>query len=175
MSQEAHPESANPAPPELEQIRQFVNTRDLELDDDELLKKPEDLGEWLAKWGLVEKPPAVKPADLKRARELREALRQLLHANNGEPLTSDEPIEVLNRAAARAKVGLAFGRDGANVVPAAEGVDGGIGRLLALVSEAMANGSWSRLKACGEDSCQWAFYDKSKNRSGRWCTMAECG
>jgi len=23
--------------------------------------------------------------------------------------------------------------------------------------------------------CQWAFYDRSKNRSGRWCSMRTCG
>src|SRR3712207_8580100 len=32
-----------------------------------------------------------------------------------------------------------------------------------------------RLKACPWDSCQWAFYDQSRNRSGVWCNMAVCG
>jgi len=36
-------------------------------------------------------------------------------------------------------------------------------------------GTWPRLKACANDTCQWAFYDISKNRSGRWCTMDACG
>ncbi len=36
-------------------------------------------------------------------------------------------------------------------------------------------GTWSRLKACAAEDCQFAFYDHSKNRSGHWCTMAECG
>ena len=39
----------------------------------------------------------------------------------------------------------------------------------------MADGTWRRLKACREDTCQWAFYDRSKNRSGTWCSMAVCG
>ena len=29
--------------------------------------------------------------------------------------------------------------------------------------------------ACPREECEWAFYDKSKNRSGRWCSMESCG
>jgi predicted RNA-binding Zn ribbon-like protein len=35
--------------------------------------------------------------------------------------------------------------------------------------------TWSRLKACRDDTCKWAFYDHSKNRSGHWCSMEVCG
>jgi predicted RNA-binding Zn ribbon-like protein len=55
------------------------------------------------------------------------------------------------------------------------GVDGAIARLMAIVATARGDGSWHRLKACPRDSCEWAFYDRSKNRSGRWCTMESCG
>jgi predicted RNA-binding Zn ribbon-like protein len=34
---------------------------------------------------------------------------------------------------------------------------------------------WTRLKVCSRDSCRWAFFDASRNRSGRWCSMAGCG
>lgn len=37
------------------------------------------------------------------------------------------------------------------------------------------NDTWPRLKACREDTCRWAFYDHSKNRSGHWCSMEVCG
>jgi predicted RNA-binding Zn ribbon-like protein len=39
----------------------------------------------------------------------------------------------------------------------------------------MADGTWDRLKACAADDCHWAFYDHTRNRSGRWCSMAVCG
>ncbi|WP_210767789.1 CGNR zinc finger domain-containing protein [Cellulomonas humilata] len=32
-----------------------------------------------------------------------------------------------------------------------------------------------RLKACANPDCQWVYYDGSRNRSGRWCSMTECG
>src|SRR5919107_902843 len=50
-----------------------------------------------------------------------------------------------------------------------------VARLLAEVIWAEAEGKWERLKACRNEGCRWAFYDASKNRSGRWCNMDICG
>jgi len=63
----------------------------------------------------------------------------------------------------------------AQLAPVATGVDTALGRLLAIVYTAMAEGTWPRLKVCRSETCRWAFYDSSKNRSGAWCTMAVCG
>ena len=63
----------------------------------------------------------------------------------------------------------------ANLVLDIEGVDGVIGFLLGIVFTAMADGTWTRLKACRNERCQNAFYDSSKNRSGTWCAMEKCG
>jgi predicted RNA-binding Zn ribbon-like protein len=59
--------------------------------------------------------------------------------------------------------------------PEAGGVDAALGRIVAAVHAAIAEGTWPRLKACERRSCSWAFYDRSKNRSGHWCSMAGCG
>ena len=64
---------------------------------------------------------------------------------------------------------------GAALEPQARGVDGALGRLLAIVHRAIQTGSWERLKACRQDGCAWAFYDRTKNRSGAWCSMEVCG
>src|SRR3954454_14237954 len=145
MTDVFYPESAHPAPGELEVVRRFVNTLDLENHEPEKLERPEDLAEWLTSAGLLRKRPPVKPADLKRARELREALRKLLLANNGYELESDEAVTIVNQAAARAKVGVTFdGNAGYRMEPAAAGVDEGIGNLLAIVARAMNDGSWAR-------------------------------
>jgi predicted RNA-binding Zn ribbon-like protein len=58
---------------------------------------------------------------------------------------------------------------------ATAGVDGALGRLLGVVLETMADGTWPRLKVCLNDGCQWAFYDQSRARSGKWCSMGVCG
>ena len=41
--------------------------------------------------------------------------------------------------------------------------------------DAQRDGSWARLKACANDECQWAFYDRSRNHGGTWCEMSACG
>jgi hypothetical protein len=43
------------------------------------------------------------------------------------------------------------------------------GTMLGIVLTAIADGSWSRLKACPD--CQWVFYDNTRNASKRWCMM----
>ncbi len=40
---------------------------------------------------------------------------------------------------------------------------------------AALDGTWQRVKACDADDCLEAFYDQSRNRSGRWCDMSLCG
>jgi predicted RNA-binding Zn ribbon-like protein len=164
------------APGALELVRAFVNSVDLE-DGVEELSDPEALGAWLrARELLPADAPAPGPADLRRAIELREALRELLLAHHGDHALDPRAVEVVDAAARRAHVGLRFGADGrAEVQPGREGVDGALGRLLAIVAAAQADGTWERLKACPWDTCRWAFYDHSRNRSGVWCSMAVCG
>lgn len=49
------------------------------------------------------------------------------------------------------------------------------GQLVALLAVASQHPHWSRLKACQNAACHWAFYDQSRNRSHRWCSMTACG
>lgn len=158
----------------LEVVREFVNTVHYEHGViEEALDSPAALGEFIASHGLGEADP--KPADLRRALEVREALRDLMSANNGEPLDGAS-VELLNRAAARAKVVAAFDDHASwRIEAASNGVDRALGQMLATVFRSMSDGTWSRMKACGDPECRWAFYDASKNRSGRWCDMASCG
>jgi predicted RNA-binding Zn ribbon-like protein len=165
--------SVSRAPGELELVRAFVNTLDVEDAADELAN-PGALTGWLRTHGLLRGGTATR-ADLTNARRLREALRVLLLANNGVSVRKEAAV-TLNRAARRAGLGLRFEPGGtARVEPEARGVDGALGRLLAIVSAAMADGSWSRLKACRAEDCRWAFYDRARNRSRHWCSMAVCG
>src|SRR5918999_1778385 len=56
-----------------------------------------------------------------------------------------------------------------------QGLDdpGALGTVLAVVYDALRDGSWSRLKTCR--NCGWAFWDESRNRSATWCSMQLCG
>ncbi len=161
------------APGDLERVRDFVNTLDVESGDD-ALSSPDALRAWLEDQGLAPGRGASR-ADLVAARRLREALRALLLENNGLSVRKEAAL-TLNRTAARAHLGLRFDSGGeARLEPAARGVDAALGRLLAIAASAMADGTWTRLKACRADDCQWAFYDHARNRSRHWCSMAVCG
>ncbi len=118
--------------------------------------------EWLPEW-LEEH--GLRPGDFDRARELREALRALLHANNVGGSAPDAEAR-LNEAARSVRVEL--GGDGVVLAggdPLAE--------VTAIALTAMLDDTWKRLKVCR--NCAWAFYDTSKNRSGSWCSMQLCG
>lgn len=165
---------AKTAPQPLYLVQRFVNSVDLETGEDELAT-PDALRDWLVERGLMESTAPVTAADVRRAVDVREGLRAVLRHNNGLPL-DEERVERLDRAVRRAGVRVRFvpGSD-PELVPDAEGVDGAIARLMAIVAAAVEHDRWERLKACPREECEWAFYDKSKNRSGRWCTMESCG
>jgi predicted RNA-binding Zn ribbon-like protein len=163
-----------PAPAPLEVVRQFVNTLDVETGEDELARA---IGarDWLADHELLDATVRLTSADQRRVVAVREALRALLLANNGVPLEPDA-VEVLNAVSERAPLEARFDPAGrVGVTGRRGGIDGALGQLLAVVVQAVADGTWTRLKACREDECQWAFYDRSRNRSGQWCVMAVCG
>ena len=168
---------SNPAPGSLETVRAFVNTLDID-DGIELLQTPDQLAAWLAEHGLEGDGGAdLRPtsADLRRAIELREALRAHLLAHHDQPL-DPAAAETLDEAACRARLTVRFtGSDATDLQPEAGGVDGALGRLLAIVARAIQDGTWQRLKVCPADTCQWAFYDASRNRSAVWCDMRVCG
>lgn len=176
-SQTLHPADDHPkaAPGELNHIRRFVNTHDLE-DGSDSIADPVALRDWLAERGLIDERSELTAGDVRQAQEVREALRKLLLANNGDPL-DQSAVEKLNAAAKSAELQVRFGPDGrAELAPCRSDIDAAIGRLLAIVFRSMADGTWPRMKACAlHDTCEWAFYDWSKNRSGTWCNMAVCG
>src|ERR687896_663854 len=165
---------AKTAPQPLYLVQRFINSVDLESGEDEL-DSPEGLRRWLAERELMDRAEGVSEADLDRALDVREGLRAVLLANNGLPL-DEERVDRLDRAVRRAGVRVRFrpGED-PELVPDASGVDGAIARLMAIVAAAVEQGTWERLKACPAERCLWVFYDRSKNRSGRWCKMEVCG
>jgi predicted RNA-binding Zn ribbon-like protein len=166
-----HPKAA---PAELDHVRVFVNTLDLETHEDEL-SDPAAAAGWFAERDLLPAGEQLSESDVRQAREMREALRKLLLAHNGAAL---DPAAVgsVNAAAKSAELVVRFDEHGdAALVPVRPGIDGALGRLLAIVFRARGDGTWERLKACPADDCEWAFYDWSKNGSGTWCDMAVCG
>jgi predicted RNA-binding Zn ribbon-like protein len=171
-STELFPDEA-PAPGELEFVRGFVNTRELDPDREDL-GDPKAVSAWLRAQGITVSG-SLDAADVARVQAFREAVRDLLLANNGEPL-SGSSLEELRAAARSAPLHVEVGGDGSlATAPASGGVDALIARTLAVAAAAQERGEWERLKACRSHDCVWAFYDRSRNRSRQWCSMGVCG
>jgi predicted RNA-binding Zn ribbon-like protein len=152
----------------------FVNTRDVETRVDEIGDRGE-LEKWIAASDAGVGAPNVDAAGHRRVLALREALRALLRANNGG-VVLDEDLAPLNEAAARARYRTAIDSEGVlRIDPAGDGLDAFEERLVLAVERVQALGGWARLKACPAEDCQWAFFDRSRNRSRTWCSMEVCG
>ncbi len=158
----------------LELIRDFVNTADLEGGEDKLTD-PQGLQYWLVFHGLAELRHRATEEDAAEARAVREALRDLLREHNGIEVDREIASRTLDIAARNADLSVRFVDGAIRFIPSKKGATGGLGQLLAAVGEAMADGSWQRLKACRSDTCRWAFIDNARNRSRQWCDMAVCG
>jgi predicted RNA-binding Zn ribbon-like protein len=160
--------------PDLRRLQAFVNTADLE-DGEDAIGVRAEASVWLKEIGLTNDAPRLSVRDHERLLKVREALRRLGAANNGAPLDAAElrdidalftSVRLVPSLRKDARV-LVDGRGG--------GVDMALGRLLGAVARASADGSWARMKACRMHSCQWLFWDASRNHSGTWCTMSICG
>ena len=163
-----------PAPAGLAIVQDFLNTTDLEEGPDDLADL-DGLRAWLVDRDLATPDLPIREGDRRRLVTLREALRDIIDGRDHDGI-DPAAVRVVDDAAADATVRITLGRDGeAAMTPFAAGLDGFVARLLADIATAQLDGTWERLKVCPRDVCRWAFYDSSKNRSGRWCTMAICG
>ncbi|TMC52872.1 MAG: hypothetical protein E6J20_10345 [Chloroflexi bacterium] len=159
---------------ELGLVQAFVNTVDM-VPLKEELTDPNTLKAWLVANGLLDASHPVGESDLKHAIAVREAMRGVIGGNSGYPVYP-VALATLNEAAAASRLRMRFAPGGRpRLEPEVSGAVGALGRLVATLYSAMQGQDWERLKLCRSGECRWAFYDRSKNHSSRWCTMASCG
>jgi len=163
--------TAAPAP--LDIVQDLLNSRSLESPTDEL-HSPAALALWYAQAGLG--PPAmpIGREDVRRAITVREGLRALVLGHGGAP-PDMALVDALDEVALTVRLHVSFGVIGGLQPASRRLADVALGWLLIVVEDARSDGRWSRFKGCREPTCRWVFYDTSKNRSGRWCSMQLCG
>jgi CGNR zinc finger/Putative stress-induced transcription regulator len=135
---------------DVERLLAFLNTLDVEAGTDEL---GDDFAcaRWLRDHGL----PATG-VEATTAREIREALRAAI---DGAALPMPAiPVSVV----------LDEGSPGlVSTHP--------LGSLLVTAARLAVEDRWPRIKLCDCHTCRYAFYDASRNRSAKWCSMRVCG
>jgi len=117
---------------------------------------------------------------LRKAQRLGNALRNALEAMLHKQKIAREWIEGVNEilriTEGHDELGSVDGREWALEFVAREG---GLEWLLAAVArsgaEIISEGTRARLRVCANPGCGLFFYDTSRTRRRRWCSMAVCG
>ncbi len=178
VGEQVEPAGRPKAPGRLELLQRFINSYNHELPRDwDRLGTARKAQAWVRQKALVGSATPISAQDAARLRDLREAMRALVVANQARhpETTSDAaPVEAVRAAAGRARLRVAIDDTGQTSLEAeSAGVDGAIATLLGILHEAQLTGDWGRLKGCRQ--CGYAFFDRSKNRSAAWCAMSICG
>ncbi|WP_166462901.1 CGNR zinc finger domain-containing protein [Amycolatopsis acidicola] len=144
--------------------------------DRELLTGPAALRTWLHVAELPAARGSVTEADLRRVRELREAIHTLTR-RHVDGLTPDPAaIEIINAAALSAAPPALLGSDAHTLLPPADAPLEGILAMLARDTIDLFGGPLQhRIRACIGHDCSLFFVDRSRPGNRRWCTMAACG
>ncbi|WP_285501382.1 CGNR zinc finger domain-containing protein [Actinokineospora sp. NBRC 105648] len=132
---------------DVELVLDFLNTVDVEQHTD-VLDDPVRWHAWLAERDLADDPT--------RARPVRDGLRASV---GGTEAPKPPPVSVT------VELGETPELVAAEVT----------GAVLAAATRLAVLGEWSRMKICPADDCEWAFFDRSRNRSRTWCSMRVCG
>ena len=177
------------APGLLRWMEELVNTRSIEAGSDEIAT-PDRLASWLRDCLLLPPGVPVTAQEHDRAVQIREGLRELMAANNASRTAADNArggrrprrgpggLALANLARLARRLPLVLDLDGSQprLMPLSRGTaDTVLASLLGAVAEAVASGTWDRLKICQNPDCRWAYYDHSRNRSRAWCSMTACG
>jgi predicted RNA-binding Zn ribbon-like protein len=129
--------------------------------------------------GLPQVDPQASGALLLKARRLNVALRKAFTAMLRKQRMAGEWIEPVNEI-----LRITEGHDelvGQDSAWKIEFIarEGGLDWLLAAVArsgaEIIAEGTHARLRLCANPHCGLFFYDDSRTRRRRWCSMALCG
>jgi predicted RNA-binding Zn ribbon-like protein len=158
--------------PEVELVKAFANTVDLEDGTDELATAA-SAADWLLAHRLVDLPVWVSEADLGTLLDLRTGVREALGAD-GTPSARRLGVGELVLRTVPVLVSL----DPSTPLTPSPGlapVPHAIAALGISWAHLAVTGQRSRLKRCPDDTCGWVFWDVSRNNSRRWCTMRVCG
>jgi predicted RNA-binding Zn ribbon-like protein len=167
-----------PAPGSLALVQAYINSFfDLEGEwGADRFATPDRLASWLAERELLPAGTTLRARDRIRAIAVREGLRGLAAGNNDASAdAAAASLADVNSAAAGASVEVLLEADGPRFAATGTGLDRALGVVLAITGTAMLDGTWRRLKTCPGHDCGWAFYDHSRNQTGRWCSMSVCG
>ena len=128
---------------------------------------------------LSQNDPRSAEALLGKAQRLHASLQRSFHALlHKEALLRDwvEPInEVLRVTEGHDELFQQNGHWGLEFVAREGGLDWLLAAIARSAAELIAEGASARLRVCSNPDCGLFFYDTSRTRRRRWCSMSRCG
>lgn len=151
------------APGSLEAVRRLLNTWDFSPRTGEATDHLPDLaahaGAWRERFPDVRQPARAEVSALVA---FRDGLRRMIEV--------ELDAEWLNGRLRRARVETEVIVDRAGAARIRWTAHGTVGQFLSFTVAAIELGLWDRLKSCPD--CRLVFFDRSRNRSKRWCQMS---
>ena len=117
---------------------------------------------------------SVRDQDLAWALRVRDALTSKVRENMGSRRMRRRPSSSIGPPSRPVSVSASDATTKARSTSRPRG-SGAIGRILGTAFLAELDGRWERFRVCHDPGCSAVFFDRSKNQSGKWCSMSSCG
>lgn len=170
-----HDSTTPPAPGDLELLQRFVNLHVHDVEGTHLDPPAGVIRSFLVGRGLLSENERFTERDRETYLRLRDAIRGLILTEGDEPISAED-AETIDAVGLQAGLHPHFHEAGAPTLePKGEGVAAAFGAIVAIAFVSAFDGTFEHLKLCADETCRSAFYDRSKNHSGRWCSMSTCG
>ncbi|WP_188456248.1 CGNR zinc finger domain-containing protein [Virgibacillus oceani] len=116
---------------------------------------------------------------LGEAIELREAIFRLFRSIANGLKTDTLDLAILNNYLTKAySLAEIIPKDGNFALTFQKGeneLDCMLWPIVQSAIDLLLSGNLNRVKQCEGEPCGWLFFDSSRNKSRRWCSMADCG
>ncbi|MEU3052895.1 CGNR zinc finger domain-containing protein [Streptomyces griseus] len=141
----------------------------------ERIPVPRRLVDWLVVNGLA--VDSCTPAQLDRARELREAIHAAATAAALQEALPASAVQVVNDRSAQGRAAAILTPEGERRwrLGSASCVEDALGVIAADAISIIAGERDGRLALCASPTCRAAFFDTSQSRTRKWCDMNTCG
>jgi predicted RNA-binding Zn ribbon-like protein len=170
-----HDSTSPPAPGDLELLQRFTNLHVHRPDDVSTDPPAEVIREFFVERGLLTPNERFTDKDRETFLALRDAIRRLIEADDDASLAAED-AQMIDRIGVAAGLHPHFHAGHAPTLePKGKGVAAAFGAVVAIAFVRAFDGSFDHLKLCASETCRAVFYDRSKNHSGRWCSMSTCG
>jgi predicted RNA-binding Zn ribbon-like protein len=130
---------------------------------------------WLRQAGVEPAPRAASDRDLRRARELREAIYGLVHDRIAGRALGKPHLATVNALAASPDPVPRLTGEGEVGYGATEPAAAALSRIARDAIDVLAGPSAARLRECAAPDCAFLFVDTSRAGRRRWCAMDRCG